>query len=208
MIKKILIGIGIIIGLGIIGVVVYIIALMSAFGLFDKDYSVTELKENYYSHQQEIIELKKYYNSIVPLDKFVEIEFTNNKTLNRFGIQEINYKKDRPGKSLFLDWDIKIHSHKMDSLLNTLGWTQKNLTELKEKLDKADCIQIESGEPTKIGFKRSGMGMYSFILFDKPIPDSLRNQYNDSCTYILADEKLVLEYGGGAIGPQCFYNLN
>jgi len=48
------------------------------------------------------------------------------------------------------------------------------------------------------------MGMYSYNVFDKTIADSLKNHYNDSCTYILYNDKLVLEYGGGAIGSQCF----
>ena len=94
----------------------------------------------------------------------------------------------------------------MDSIIKPMGWTRETLKTLKEKLDKANCIQIESGEPAKIGFQRSGMGMYSFNVFDNPIPDSLRNNYNDSCTYIMATDRLVLEYGGGAVGSQCFYN--
>lgn len=44
--------------------------------------------------------------------------------------------------------------------------------------------------------------MYSLNLFDKPIPDSLKNHYNDSCTHFMENDKLVLEYGGGAIGSQ------
>jgi hypothetical protein len=95
----------------------------------------------------------------------------------------------------------------MDSIIQSMGWTRETFRALKEKLDNADCIQIESGEPAKIGFKRSGMGMYSFNIFDKPIPDSLKAHYNDSCTYILVNDRLVLEYGGGAFGGQCFYNL-
>ena len=205
MIKKIFIGFGILLGLGIIGYIAFHLLLMSAFGLFDKFYSVSELKENFYSKEVEIRELKKYYNSIVPPDKFIEIEFENNKTLFRFGIQDINQKTN---ETLFLGWSIKTNSAKMDSLLNTIGWTQNHLKELKKKLDNANCIQIESGEPTKIGFKRAGMGQYSFVVFNNPIPDSLKNYYNDSCRYILAGEKLVLEYGGGAIGPQCFGNFN
>jgi hypothetical protein len=51
------------------------------------------------------------------------------------------------------------------------------------------------------------MGRYSFNLFDKPIADSLKTAYNDGCTYIMVNDRLVLEYGGGAIGSQCFYNL-
>jgi hypothetical protein len=93
----------------------------------------------------------------------------------------------------------------MDSILSTIGWNRTTLKNLKEKLDNANCIQIESGEPTKIGFKRSGMGMYSFNVFEKPITDSQKTLYRDTCSYIIASDRLILEYGGGAIGPQCFY---
>ncbi len=37
--------------------------------------------------------------------------------------------------------------------------------------------------------------------------NKLKKNYNDSCTYILLNNKLVLEYGRGAIGSQCFYNM-
>lgn len=205
MIKRIFIVIGVIIGLGFLGFIVWNAVLMSAFGLFDKDYSVSELKDNFYSREVEIRELKRYYNSIIPPNKSIEIEFKNNRTLGRFGIE--TYNPETKATTRFLDWNIAINSNTMDSLLNTIGWTQNHLKELKKKLDNANCIQIESGEPTKIGFKRSGMGMYSFNVFDEAIPDSLKSHYNDSCRYIIANEKLVLEYGGGAIGPQCFYNL-
>ncbi|HET6225030.1 MAG TPA: hypothetical protein VFF27_02050 [Bacteroidia bacterium] len=107
----------------------------------------------------------------------------------------------------FLEWNLKIDSERMDSILKPLGWTRETLELLKEKLDDANCIQIESGEPAKIGFKRSGMGMYFFNVFENPIPDSLKADYNDSCRYIIANDRLVLEYGGGAIGSQCFYNM-
>jgi len=204
MIKKVIIGFCILLGLGIMGVIVWTIVIMSAFGAFDKDYSVSELKDNFYSRETEILELKRYYNSIVPPNKSIEIEFKNNKTLFRFGIQ--TYYPEEKATTTFLDWDIEINSDKMDSLLCTIDWTQNHLMELKKKLDNANCIQIESGEPTKIGFKRSGLGMYFFVVFNEAIPDSLKNYYNDSCRYILAGERLVLEYGGGAVGQQCFYN--
>jgi hypothetical protein len=101
---------------------------------------------------------------------------------------------------------LQINTERMDSIIKPMGWTRETLKKLKDKLDDANCIQIESGEPTKIGFQRSGMGMYSFNVFDKPIQDSQKANYNDSCTYIMVNDKLVLEYGGGAIGSQCFYN--
>ena len=105
---------------------------------------------------------------------------------------------------IFLDWNLPLNSGRVDSVIATLGWTQNTLAEIKKKLDDADCMQIHSGEPAIIGFKRSGMGMYSYNLFDKEIPPGLRKFYNDSCRYILYNNKLVLQYDGGAAGPQCF----
>lgn len=208
MLKKILIAIGILIGIGIAIFIGWWITIMAAFGLFAKDYSVSELKENFYNKQSEIYELRNYYNSIVPKDRFVEIEFDDKNTLGRFGIMTVDSITGRSGKSLFLDWDLKTDSEKVDSLLKTINWTKKTLKEIKSRLDNANCIEIESGEPTKIGFKRSGMGMYFFNVFKNPIPDSLIINYNDSCTYIYVNKNLVLEYGGGAIGPQCFYDFD
>lgn len=181
---------------------------MSAFGSFDKDYSVSELKENFEKNKTAIYELKQYFNKIVPNNRFVEIEFEDDNTLVRFGIKALDSTAGNPNGPMFLEWDLKTNTAKMDSLIQPMGWTRETLKELKEKLDNADCIQIESGEPTKIGFKRSGMGMYSFNVFSQKIPDSLIEHYNDSCRYILVNRKLVLEYGGGAIGSQCFYKLD
>ena len=39
-------------------------------------------------------------------------------------------------------------------------------------------------------------------------PETDRSVFNDSCQYILVDKSLALEYGGGAIGPQCFPRKN
>ncbi|WP_120257099.1 hypothetical protein [Sphingobacterium detergens] len=189
----ILCGIGFVIFVGFMGM------MIAAFGGFDKDYSVSELKENFEEKKAEIYELKNYINKIIPPDKLVEIEFEDNNTLGIFHVKvDDNFESN---------WDVKINSSKADTLLQKLGWTTRTLKTLKEKLDKANCIGITSGEPCQISFQRSGMGRYSFNVFDKPIPDSLKTSYNDGCSYIMVNDKLVLEYGGGAIGGDCFYNL-
>ena len=48
------------------------------------------------------------------------------------------------------------------------------------------------------------MGVYMYKVFDEPLDDKLTEKYNDGCTYIFHEENIVLEYGGGAVGPQCF----
>lgn len=185
-----------------IGFVIFVaISFSNALGTF---HTKQELVDNYNNSKTQILELKKYFNSIIPKDKQVEIEFESDSKLSRFGISPLDTTTGEIIYPIFLEWDLKANSATIDSVIKTIGWTQQTLEDLKHKLDKANCIQIESGEPTKIGWQRSGMGMYFYNVFDKPIPDSLKNYYNDSCTYILYNDKLVLEYGGGAVGSQCF----
>jgi hypothetical protein len=180
-------------------------SVLYAFGVFDKTYTTDELVENYNRRKVEIEHLKHFFNQVVPNNKFVEIEFKNDSTIYRLGIGPLDSLGKSHYDTMFLEWDLRVNSPKVDSIIKTLGWTQKTLQVLKAKLDKADCIQIESGEPAKIGFKRSGLGMYFYNVFEQDgVPDSLITHYNDSCTYIFINKKLVLEYGGGAVGDQCF----
>lgn len=184
----------------------YLLVMVYALGGFDRDYSVSELKDHFEKNRGEIYELKQYFNAIVPDDHAVDIEFEDDTNLFRFGIDSLYSNGTRGSGSL--DWDLPVNSAKVDSLIAPLGWTRETLKTIKNKLDDAKCIQISSGEPSIIGFKRSGMGMYSFNVFDRPIPEDSYELYNDSCRYILVNRHLVLEYGGGAVGSQCFYNFD
>jgi hypothetical protein len=179
----------------IIGSIIYLIFI---FAQFDSS-SYKELTENYELKSKEISELKTFINSVVPANKSVDIEFDDNNTLGIFHVTvDGNYDSN---------WDIETSSGKADTLLQRLGWTTETLKTLKGKLDKANCISVASGDPCQIGFQRSGMGKYYYNLFNKPVADSLKSIYNDSCTYILYKENVVLEWSGGAIGNQCFPDL-
>ena len=173
-------------------------------GVFDRTYSTADLIKNFNLKKSEIYDVKKYTNDIVPKYKNVDIEFENDREIAVLVITPIDTGR---GSDLtaFEDWNLKIGSKKVDSLLAILGWKNETLTTIKRKLDDANCISIATGEPAKIGFKRSGMGMYFFNVFDNPISDTVRSKYySDSCLYIYVNKKLILEYGGGAVGPQCF----
>ena len=188
------------VGIGLLIFVGFWFYTMAAFsGAFEKTYSEKDLVENYKAKSNEILSLKSYINSITPSGLTVAIEFDDNSTLAIFHVADKSTRDD--------NWDIEIDSKKTEGLLKKLGWTIETLSTIKEKLDIANCISVTSGEPNNIGFQRSNMGKYSYNLFDKPIADSLKAGYNDSCTYILFNDKVVLEYGGGAIGPQCFEDL-
>ncbi|TYZ06441.1 hypothetical protein FY528_18205 [Hymenobacter lutimineralis] len=176
-----------------IGYVIYMLMIFSAFGLFDKDYTRQDLITSYSEHHEAIQDAIGFYASVVPPEKEVEDD-----AISRIVVKEGSNKN--PTYTYASDYK----PAKIDSIVSSLGWTQTMLDKLQEKLEAADCISIQNGEPAKLGFKRSGMGMYSFNVFKKPIPDSLREQYARSCTYLIQSDELVLEYGGGAMGPQCF----
>jgi hypothetical protein len=170
----------------------------------DKEYKNTDVIDNYNKEQSQIIELKRFYNSIVPSNKFVEIEFDDNNHLFRFGIYSLDMKTKQlifPG---FLQWDLKTNSKTVKSAIATIGWTQNTLDTLKQKLDDANCISIESGEPCRIGFQRRAMGKYYYRIFDKPMSDSLVELYKRGCAFNYYNRQVTFEWGGGAIGGDCY----
>ena len=159
-------------------------------------YDKEDLMENYEKKKEEIAEVKRYFESILPAESIVHIEYENNKELAIFHVKSKN-----PFES---NWRLKINSTKTDSLLRDLNWTKQELKTLKNKLDKANCISISSRKPVSIGWKRSGMGMFSYTVFDSELSAEQIKDYNGGCMYIYYKDNIVLEYGGGAIGPQCF----
>ncbi|MBB6371899.1 hypothetical protein [Chryseobacterium shigense] len=189
-------------GLFLIGFIIMVLMIGFAFGSFDKGYSVSELKEEYYSKEVEIKELVNYYNTIKPKNCSVDIEFKNDKILERLTV----ISKDSSNEIIYQEWDINSNVLQTEKLKNLVGWSEREITGLKSKLDQANCISIEEGEPLKIGFKRSGMGMFSFNIFQEARTN--RDEYNNNCEYILVNKYLALQYGGGAIGPQCFPDKN
>lgn len=149
-----------------------IVALIVLFAQFDSS-SYEELTANYEEKSKEIREVEQFVNSRLPKNKVVEIEFENY-SISRFYVMT-------DGK---YDSSLDISSTKSvkeEDLLKNLNWNYKTTDSLKRKLDKAGCISVQSGNPCQIGFQRHGMGMYFYNLFDAPVPDSLTNNYNDSC---------------------------
>lgn len=192
-------------GIGIVILIALMVMIYDMFSGIDEYHTKQELIDNYNKRRNEIYEVKKYFQTIVPKNRKVEIEFESNKKLSRFGVYSINDALSKDSTQVyFLEWNLKTTSEKVDSVITSLGWTQTTLKILKAKLDDANCIQIESGEPTIIGFHRSGMGMYFYNLFEKPISKDLWKIYNDSCNHLIYNEELALEYEGGVLGAQCF----
>ncbi len=176
-----------------------IVALIVLFAQFDSS-SYEELVANCEEKSKEIREVEQFVNSRLPSNKVIDIEF-DGYSVSRFYIRK-NEKYDSSLDSR------QTKSVNKEDLFKDLNWSYKTTDSLKRKLDKAGCISVQSGNPCQIGFQRHGMGMYFYNLFDEPVPDSLTNNYNDSCRYILYKKDVALEWLGGAIGVQCFPEFN
>ena len=220
-IKWTLISIGI--GLGLLPFAYYLLFLL-AFSSWtpSESSSKKELIENFEAKKTEIFDLKSFFNSIIPDDYSVYIEFKNNEKIDLWVFETVNdfYRGRVP---LFQQWDINPYEYKekmpitydsteyyvprTESLMlakQKLKWDDNSFRQIKKMLDNANCISISSGEPANIGFARSGMGKYSYIIYENLIPDSLKIRYNNNCSYIIYNDKTVLEYGGGAFTSDCF----
>lgn len=184
--------------------------------------SKRELIENFEHKKSEIQKLKTEYLKLVPDDYIVEIEFEpENKifTINEQIAIKI-YKPDDGSngddensnevqrsdglKVISQNWNLEPDSEELKNVIQSIGWTNETLAEIKRLLAEANCISIENGEVTTVGFARSGFGKYSYIFFDKPLNSKEKEEYNNGCEYIFYKDNIVLEYGGGAVGQQCF----
>jgi hypothetical protein len=190
-----------ILGIGLL--IFFVFAIIMAIvldGIFEgENYSKEDLIKNYENNKNQIIEVKRYFKSIIPEDVYVDIEFGKKE------IEIFHLKKNGIYDS---NWNLNYQSGKTDSLLNELEWSKEQMNILQEKLSKANCISISSGNPITIGWQRSVMGKYFYKVFDSNLDESQRGKYNDNCSFIFYKENIVLEYGGGAIGSQCFPGIN
>ncbi len=150
--------------------------------------------------------LKTDYLKLVPNNYIVSIEFN---PANKIAMtkESIDLKmEDTLNKqwNLEQEWNLEYSSKKLAHMLTRLGWINTTLEKIKKLLADAKCVSIENGIITTIGFARSGMGKYFFKLFDSDLTDEQIKEYRNGCTYIFYKKNIVLEYGGGAAGSQCF----
>lgn len=184
--------------------------------------SKAELIQNYRTRQPQLQQLKMYFNSVVPPGYQVYIEYDQEDKID-FRV----YKKIGPDEQdlavVFNHWSINpyayvpndtapspdpadsLETRDLTQVKRQLGWTDATFREIKRRLDAAHCISIKSGEPTQIGFARSDMGKYMYDLFSQPLPDSLLHSTRwNGCNREPLNPTVVLRFGGGAIGPDCF----
>lgn len=192
---KILLSLGVLFLILYVGA--YVIMLFCVDGLFDETvYSKEDLINNYELHKNDIFELKEFVEANLCDNVLIDLEFKDD-AISRFHVIVDGIRKTHFGNVNEAELNIK---------LQEIGWDLKELNQLKLLLLNAGCISIKNSTPVTIGWKRSGMGMYFYQVFDNDLSNTLIIDFNSYCTQIFYKNNIGLQYGGGAIGPQCFPN--
>lgn len=161
------------------------------------------LINNISKKKPQINNLISNYNALVPKDYTVYVEFTPADSL--FDIPEsVDLHVTQKGKETETGHTLAYGSAELNSKLQKLGWNNQTLEKIKKLLADAGCISIENNDVTVVGFARSGLAKYGFLVFPKPLNFKEISEYNDGCHYLYHENNLVLTFGGGAIGPDCF----
>ena len=158
------------------------------------------MAEHYEKNKSGIQELIDYTNQSLDKGALMKLEFKYGK----ISIFHVFGKNDSIWSN---NWDV--HSEeKIDSLMKVVGLDHEELNNIRRKLKKQGCISIETATThsdfVDIGFRRVGMGMYSYRIYNRPINAEEKKEYDEDPMFIPYTDRVVFEYGGGVFGPQSF----
>lgn len=168
-----------------------------------------EAIENYETHAAEIKNLQNAFVKAVPKGYIVDltIELEDNALRSVKNVSLMISKKDKDGKLQLIDgeFDMDYGSERLDQLLAILKWDPMTFSNFRYMMQLANCYSIENSDPIEIGFQRSGLGKYSYLIFPTEILTVPQiKEYNDGCEYKYYKKNIVIKYEGGMAGPQCF----
>lgn len=105
------------------------------------------------------------------------------------------------GQSLHLEIE-----HGRCELWETGGLDQNTLDAVVNRLKRAKCLDIWTSFPDycEVGYRRVGLGKFSYRIYSKPMDDAQWQAALSDPTLIPYNDTVVFEYGGGAAGPQVF----
>ena len=94
------------------------------------------------------------------------------------------------------------------SLQKEMGIDDKELKELKNRLDALGCFSVyvpsENNGPIEIGFRRVSMSAYYFVIFPDSMGEENYRNYMNDVGYIPYNHRVVFEYGSPAFGDMTF----
>lgn len=183
------------------------------------DKSVQDLIRNFESNKEEILALKEFYSQLVPEGFIVRVRFDSKNEIDLFVHEPTEVEGKR--ELLFQQWNMNFRNYKpeierseydikyngktnsLDKVKEELNWTNETFEMLYKKLKAVSCIGISNRSPIEIEYGFSGMGVYSYLVFDEDLTNKKQAEYSDGCTMKFYKDNIVLVYGSGAVGSLC-----
>lgn len=188
-------------GLILTGILLVFIFFITSKQIFGDRYGLEEMIENYERREIKIAEVREYLDSIVPENTKVDIEFGKSKHINIFHYHlEGSLFRNEVSRE---NWDLEYDSDETINLLEKLNWTIIDLKTLRSKLDEANCISVNNGQPYRIGFQRDFMAKYYYLLYDQKLSKEQQIESTDNCTLLFYKDHIVFSYESGTIGSMC-----
>ena len=149
-------------------------------------------------HEQEMRELIAYANQSLEPGKRMELEFEKGK-VSRFHI----FANDKDSI-----WSTHWDPANTDSLMQIVGLDEGEFDNIRQRLKDMECISIEAHttheDYATIGFRRVGFGMYSFVIYNRPMTPEEIEKYTEDLMFIPYNDHVVFQFGGGVFGIQTF----
>lgn len=178
----------------LINILLFSVAIFNPAGRCDADIMESHYTE--YAPRMEQI-YHELYNKL-PDSTSIEIEFEYG-NVSRYFFSDGKNVKD-------MNWSPS--EKKIDSLLIMSGLDRSDLNRLEKDLKEIGCISIYLSKIPEqhynIGFRRIGMGAYSYDIYPRPLTSEEQEEIDKSGSSIVYSPFVVFQYGGGAIGNQEF----
>ena len=184
----------------LLGLGIFNLLFLAAYFLYEspqQDCSADIMAEHYERTKQGLRELEDYAREALDTGAYIHLEF-DGKHISIFHVKAHN---DSIGSS---NWDA---DNRKDSLQAVVGLTTDELNGLRKRLSDLGCISVELQQDAPgitIGFRRVGLGMYFFRLYDHPLSTQQWQSAMDDEALVPYDRYTVFEYGAGAIGSMTF----
>lgn len=166
-----------------------------------KDCNAFLMAEHYKENVREMEEFLQYVDEALDDSASIHLEFEEGEPV----IFHVAAKGDT---EMSYHWRGAAERNK-EMLMKTVGLTQEEYENIRKRLNKMDCIGFEMfsshrADKSILYFKRVLAGMYSFVLYHRPINQDEKDEYMRDWQYIPYNEQVIFMYGGGAFGPQTF----
>ena len=149
-------------------------------------------------HEQEMRELIAYANQSLEPGKRMELEFEKGKVF-RFHV----FANDKDSI-----WSTHWDPVNTDSIMKIVGLDKGEFDNIRQRLKDLECISIEvhttHEDYATIGFRRVGFGMYSFVIYNRPMTPKEIKKYTEDLMFIPYNDHVVFQFGGGVFGIQTF----